>query len=301
MIKYYTWALSEKVLSILPLGTKLYYFAGSLLTKNKKGKNASFLSSLILVKKVKDLVPPNSTILDVGTGWFHHESFLLWLSGNYKIILFDIRNNSKLIYIKNYIHHIIENLDYLSEQLHLDKTESERKLSEILKMNNKEDIYTYCNFEPHITQNLDTLSIYNNSINFMISNCVLNHIPLKMLDSELGILKKLLNPGGMMYFLIGHDDHWSFHDNTANIFNYYRYSDKFYKILFENKFEFQNRLVKPELDELFKKNGLEVIEYFPYITTESKNAVKTLGKINSRFSKYPSSELSAIWSFYLLK
>ena len=271
MLKYYTWALSEKVLSILPLGTKLYYFAGSFLNKNKKGKNASFLSSLILVKKAKDLVPPNGTVLDVGTGWFHHEAFLLWLSGNYKIILFDIRNNSKLIYIKNYIHHIIENLEYLSEQLLFDKAESERKLSEILKMNNKEDIYTYCNFVPHITQNLDTLSIYNNSINFMVSNCVLNHIPLKMLYSELGILKKLLRPGGMMYFLIGHDDHWSFHDNTANIFNYYRYSDKFYKILFENKFEFQNRLVKPELDELFKKNGLEVIEYFPYITAESKN------------------------------
>ena len=104
-----------------------------------------------------------------------------------------------------------------------------------------------------------------------------------------------------MYYLIGHDDHWSFHDNSANVFNYYRYSDRYYSVLFENKFEFQNRFVKSEWDELFKKVGLEVVEYFPYVTPESKNAIETLDKIDSRFSKYPPEELSTVWSFYLLK
>ena len=50
-----------------------------------------------------------------------------------------------------------------------------------------------------------------NSIDLMVSNCVLNHIPLDILKPELKILKKILKPNGYA-FLIGHDRSWTFHD-----------------------------------------------------------------------------------------
>ena len=50
----------------------------------------------------------------------------------------------------------------------------------------------------------------------MVSNCVLNHISFDILKPELEILKKILKPNGYMHFLIGHDDHWTFHDLKMN-------------------------------------------------------------------------------------
>jgi SAM-dependent methyltransferase len=300
MLKYYTWALAEKILSVVPFGSKLYYQLGSLVNKHAKGRNLSFLSSLHLIKKAKELVPQNGLVLDVGSGWFHHDAFLLWLAGDYKIVLFDIRENSRLAYIKNYIQTLLNNLDHLSEELGFNKSKTKSGLLQILEMKTKQEVYVFCNFTPCISTAALESSFKESSFDFMISNCVLNHIPPETLTAELKLLRKLLKPDGFMYYLIGHDDHWSFHDTSANVFNYYRYSDRYYKIFFENKFEFQNRFVKSEWDEIFKKCGLKIADYSPYITAESTLAIKNLN-LDKRFSKYSREELSAIWSFYLLK
>ena len=69
-----------------------------------------------------------------------------------------------------------------------------------------------------------------------------------------------------MYHLLGHEDHWTLHDRSANQFNYYRYSDRWYKTIFDTKFEFQNRLVKQEWLTLFAQCDLEVEEYNSNIT-----------------------------------
>jgi hypothetical protein len=53
-------------------------------------------------------------------------------------------------------------------------------------------------------------------------NCVLTHIPPAIVKPELAALRLMLKPTGKMYMMIGHDDHWTFHDPSANQFIYYR-------------------------------------------------------------------------------
>jgi hypothetical protein len=110
----------------------------------------------------------------------------------------------------------------------------------------------------------------------------------------------MLTSEGSMYFLIGHDDHWAFHDPSANKFNYYRYSDKHYRRLFES-FEYHNRLVKQEWLGVFERCGLDVAEYEEYITDDSRKAIADLPHIDSRFAQYPSEDLAIIYSYVLLR
>ncbi|MBV8073591.1 MAG: hypothetical protein JO270_27095, partial [Acidobacteriaceae bacterium] len=63
--------------------------------------------------------------------------------------------------------------------------------------------------------------------------------------------------------------HWAFHDPSMNIFNYYRYSDKFYHLLFDTKFEYQSRMVKSEWLPIFRRAGLRIIDYHPDISDDS--------------------------------
>ena len=302
MIKYYSWAIAQKVLSYVPGGDKVYYGLGSIVQKNVKGRAGPMSSAINLVKNIQNLVGKDAVIMDVGTGWYHHEPFLLYLCGFSKFYLFDVVEKSKFIYIKNYLNGIIDNIEMISNELQIDESNAIDKINELLSCNSKKEIYKICNFEPVITKDFSRLFMPENSIDLMVSNCVLNHIPLDILKPELKILKKILKPNGYMHFLIGHDDHWTFHDLKMNKFQYYIYSDKYYKRLFETNFQFQNRLVKKELIDLFDQCGLILTNYFEHKNNSSRAEIeKIIHKLDSRFSKYSIDDLSIIHSYVTLQ
>ena len=67
-----------------------------------------------LVRKARELTPEGGTILDFGTAWHHHDAFLLYLMGDYKIYLFDVQDRAWLSYIKTYLEYLTENLDVVA-------------------------------------------------------------------------------------------------------------------------------------------------------------------------------------------
>jgi SAM-dependent methyltransferase len=301
MLKYYSWAAAEKTLSFVPFGAHIYHGLGYLANRTSRRRLSGCPSSYRLARKAKELFPAGGTILDVGTGWHHHDALLLYLIGGYRVFLFDVQDKAKLMYIKTYVKYLLENLESVTSELSVDPASAKRNLEHLLTLNSREEIYEACNFELCITDKTDNPFLPENSIDFMVSSCVLTHIPPSVLEPELISLRRMLKEDGFMYMLIGHDDHWSFHDSSANQFNYYRYSDKFYKTLFETDFEYQNRFVKQEWAPIFDRVGLAVVDYYPYITDQSRNDIQTLPHIDERFAKYPAEELATIHSYFLLR
>ena len=298
---YYSWALGQKGLGYVPFGRNLYSLAGSVAYRNKRGTSSSYYTSFRLTQKAKELVPSGGTIVDVGTGWFHHDAFLLWLVGDYKIHLFDVSDKARLTYIRNFMKHLKNHIDRVVQELDVDKETILDKLEQVLQMRSRAEIYEMCNFVPYITDKPDEPFLPDNSVDFMVSNCVLTHIPPKILAPELLALRHMLKPEGRMYFLVGHDDHWTFHDKTANIFNYYRYSDSYYRRFFETSFEYQNRYVKGEWEEIFDSCELDIESYGADIDEECREAISSLDRIDPRFAKYPCDELAIRRSYFLLR
>lgn len=256
--------------------------------------------SLRLAKKVKELVPEGGKVMDVGTAWFHHDAFLTYLVGDYAVYLFDIEDRAKLRYIKNYLRNLLSNRDLLCSELGISHEQIERKLSPLLALDSRRDIYQKCNFVPCIVRETDKPFLPEDSIDFMVGNCVLNHMRPHALIPELRALRRMLKANGYMYFLLGHEDHWTFHDRSVNMFNYYRYSDAWYRFFFETGIEYQNRMVKQEWLELFRSCQLSVKEYWTYVTEQSRSQITSLPHIDSRFANYPLEDLAAIYSYVLL-
>src|ERR1700749_3711246 len=103
MLKYYAWATAEKALSLVPLGDRVYQAAS--LVANAGGRSERRLkgcsTAYRLVRKARAVEPHRGTILDVGTGWHHHDPVLLYLyNENYKIYLFDIEDKARLGYLR---------------------------------------------------------------------------------------------------------------------------------------------------------------------------------------------------------
>src|SRR4051794_6479481 len=101
MWRYYTWAAAEKVLSKAPGGKSLYHAVGRAVKKDTTGTGDLKLS-LRLLKRAKPLLGPDSTAMEVGTGWFHRDAFLLYLAGDGpRIHLFDVEDKGRLNYVQN--------------------------------------------------------------------------------------------------------------------------------------------------------------------------------------------------------
>lgn len=303
MLKYYAWAMAEKTLSAVPYGATAYKTASLVANANGRSKRRLLgcSSSYVLVRKARQMTPHGGTILDVGTGWHHHDSILLYLyGGNYKIYLFDVEDKARFSYLKTYFEHLLQNLDELEREIGLDKQTAREKLQFLLTLRSREEIYRACNFELCITTKTDTPFLPEGSIDFMVSNCVLTHIPPAIVEPELKALRRMLKPNGAMYMMVGHDDHWAFHDASMNRFNYYRYSDKLYHLLFDTKFEYQNRMVKSEWMPIFQRAGLRVIEYHPNISDDSRRDIEALPYIDERFARYSHEELAIVHSHFLL-
>jgi SAM-dependent methyltransferase len=303
MLKYYAWAMAEKTLSVVPYGGAAYRAASHI--ANANGRSARRLmgcsTSYLLVRRARQLTPYGGTILDIGTGWHHHDSILLYLyGGNYKIYLFDVEDKARLPYLKTYFEHLLNMLDELEQEIGLDKKTAREKLQYLLTLNSREEIYRACNFELCITTKTDTPFLPEGSVDYMLSNCVLTHIPPAIVEPELRALRRMLKPTGVMYMMIGHDDHWSFHDSSMNRFNYYRYSDKLYHALFDTKFEYQNRMVKSEWLPIFQRAGLRVVDYHANISDNSRRELDALPYIDERFAKYSREELAIVHSHFQL-
>jgi hypothetical protein len=168
MFWYYTWAFAEKTLSFLPGGKYIYSAVGKIVKRNRLGTEQSY-TSFPLVRKAKDLIPAGGSVLEVGTGWFHHDAFLMYLVGDYKVFLFDLEDKARLNYIKNYLASLLSNIDAIAAKLEIDPVPASDKLRELLHLPDRESIYSRCNFVPCIVSRPDYLFLPENSIDFMLS------------------------------------------------------------------------------------------------------------------------------------
>jgi hypothetical protein len=303
MVRYYVWALGENVLSYLPGGQAFYRAVGRAVKRKGQGRSESFVTALPVTRKASELAPAGGRIMEVGTGWHHHDAFLLYLVGDYEVVLFDVADKAWLPYIHNYIETLLSHSSFLATELGIEEGAVRRKLEPLISLHSREDIYRACNFVPCIVDDPTVPFFERESVDFMVSNCTLNHIPPDVLIPELSALRAILKEGGQMYHHLGHDDHWAFHDPAVGwpSFNYMRYSDRTWRWFFETKLEYHNRLVKPEWIQIFGASGFQIIEYDGYVTDESRAAVRGLPRIDPRFARHDEEDLAHIYSYVLAR
>jgi hypothetical protein len=301
MFRYYGWAIAEQALSHVPFGPRLYSAVGTVANRRRRGRSSNFGTSFPLIRRAKELLWDGATVVDIGTGWHHHDAFLLYLIGDYRTYLFDVADKARLVYIKNYLNHLLENIELVAHELDIRPERIHARLDPLLDLRNREALYEACNFTLCIVPRPVEPFLPERTADFMISNCVLNHIDRDLIIPELCALRDILKDDGHMYSMIGHEDHWGFHDRSVNRFNYYRFSNNFYRRLFETKCEFHNRLVKSEWSEIFEHCGLDVAEYYGKVTERSLLDIARLPQIDERFARYPLEELAITHSYVLTR
>jgi ubiquinone/menaquinone biosynthesis C-methylase UbiE len=126
----------------------------------------------------------------------------------------------------------------------------------------------------------------DNSFDVVFSVDVLEHINPHDLNLMIRNIYRVLKPGGLSLHQIGLDDHLVHYATGLPSKNYLKFSSSAWKIFYQNKLQYFNRLQKSDYLSLFQLNSFE-LQNFAIETDESIKGIK----INKDFLIYSTDEL----------
>jgi SAM-dependent methyltransferase len=112
------------------------------------------------------------------------------------------------------------------------------------------------------------------SIDFITSTDVCEHIPEDDLAQIFRECKRLLRPGGAISCRIDLQDHYAYFDSSLSRYHFLRFSDRAWGLV-NSPLHFQNRLREPDYRRLVEEAGLEVVSWAP--SGPSKEGLAQLG------------------------
>jgi hypothetical protein len=189
-----------------------------------------------------DLIPVNSTFLELGPGDSLSSAILANASGIKKIYLVDVGN-------------------YINDDMSI-----YRKLTDKIRKKNKncidantiesvEALLQACN-AIYLTNGLDSLKeIPDSNIDFVWSHSVLEHIRKRDFENTFIELKRIIKSGGLMSHNV------DFMDHLGGALNNLRFNEKIWESnFFSDSGFYTNRIRYSEIEALFNELGFNIIE-----------------------------------------
>jgi len=242
--------------------------------------NLKFIESL-------DAIRDGMTILELGTGWAHWEALFTRLFYDVRGYIFDVWDNRQfggfLQYAAQLRARLYDEVDRPRDQL----DRAAALLDQILKCTGFEELYALLGFTYIVDGKGKLDAVPDQAIDLVISSDVLEHIPPEGLRQLLGDLKRVMKPGGICAAQIVEEDHLRIYDWAVHTKNYVRYSDFVWKMFFENRVQYINRLQHSDYVALFDGEFEIVSEGVVASARELPFAVAP------RFRNYSESDLKA--------
>ena len=187
-------------------------------------------------------------------------------------------------------YYVTKNLNFYRKLISTLKSKGFRT-PDISEAKSVEDLLKSCN-GIYLTKGLSSLkSIESNSINFVWSHSVLEHIRKYQFFEIQRELKRLLKPSGKASHNIDFQDHLDYGLNNL------RFSEKIWESkLFANSGFYTNRLPAVEIHRLFKNKGFKLIN--ENFGKWDKLPIKR-NKVNNIFNQFSDRELAISTSSFL--
>lgn len=288
MLRYLLAAFVFKAFSISNSTKKLYRKIGNTLGQNLREKEriddyVERGNLFIELLNKFNVINEGNKFLEVGTGWIHWYSIYLRLHYNASITMFDIQDNRQFSALKSLF-------SKLKTSIQTDSPHSERiveLLERVLSVNSFEELYALLDLQ-YVVEKTSCLSQFpDNSFNCVFSFFVLELIPQHNVNEEVKQLYRILKPGGYSIHMMSICDPLSrFYHKHKSPKYYLRYSDRTWKMFFENEISHFNRLQMSDWLSIFNKEGFSFLEKI----TRSCD-IESL-KINPRYQHYDKEDLA---------
>jgi len=288
MLRYVMSALALKAFSVNRLTKRAYRVIGNVVGERIR-KSGTYVETYIqrgdLFRELSEkhnITPDGGRLLEIGTGWLHWHSIYHRLFNNVEIAMLDIWDCRQFGALKPVFLEVKEK----GAENFQDNQMARQNLDTILSAESFDDLYRELGLSYHVEETGTLHGFGDESLDCVFSFHVLEHVPRKNVDILVSDIYRVLRPGGFSVHQIGIDDHLQHYDPRMSKKNYIRYSDRVWKLLFENELQYFNKIQMSEWLQAF--GG----ERFVQLEAISEHCSIDGLPVNGRFTGYSNDDLS---------
>ena len=221
----------------------------------------------------------NSTILEIGSGWFPTIPILFARDGAKKIIMSDLN-------------------------IHMDEI-TFRETVAYLKKSFPDDDYIqsltgFASLPIDYLVPFNASNLKDKSLDVIVSNTVLEHIPKSDIYNLFASLRPKIADDGKMVHLVDHSDHFEHYDKSISRINFLTWSLERHALINYLIKDGENRMRHHEYHQLFMDSGYDVVNERIDLDEKTLEIVETLDLVYP-YSKMRPEQLSVLTSIYSLK
>jgi predicted SAM-dependent methyltransferase len=179
----------------------------------------------------------------------------------------------------------------------------ETKTQELIftKENFRDVLHDNFRIEYQAPADAQKMNFGNNSIDFIYTNSVNEHIPPNILFIIVKECFRVLSPNGIVSFRQSYADQWSYCDNSITKYNFLRYSEKEWK-KYNPPIHYQSRLRHKDYLKIYMDSGFEILEDHRDIPDDETRKMLEHFPIAQEFrDKYTVDELAVNGGWTILK
>ncbi len=258
----------HRTISWLPCSHEWNYFLQKKLSRSLEPSSGSFTHMAEDSAKFLDYFAEHSTLADgrftafeLGTGWFPTVPIALFLCGAEQVWTADI---SPLLKIEN-VRHVLKFYQEEGASGHLAKLlprlrpERMKHIGEALDSAETDPVKLLATLNIGVlVLDARTTGLKAESVDLVISDSVLVHVPQVILYSIFEEFRRIISPQGVMVHWMGLWDTYARFDQRLTRFNMLRYSEKSWRI-YNSPMEHQNRMRMADFRKLHGLTGFDLV------------------------------------------
>jgi hypothetical protein len=270
-------------MALLPGSERLNFIAQKL--NGSYRDSAQLRKLLIQAKHVRDMnerAPiQGASVVEIGTGWQGTAALTLYLFGVGTQHTYDTKAHLRWELLKKLAQVALTHSDELSEASGLPKDSITWRLGALLKATSLTEALSVMNVVYHAPADAASTGLPDHSIDIVVSQDVLEHIPPPLLEAITRETVRISN--GRICHSIGLHDHLS--DNPVN---FLKYPEWWWRLICGNSLSYHNRMRAPQFLDLFARHGLKVT----WMHKESDLSALKAIRVDKSFSHLPPEDLA---------
>jgi SAM-dependent methyltransferase len=278
ILRYAVVVAASRFFSLSPQTVKLYRMLGNRLLERERvgeGLPTRYIeraARLMQECRRHQAILRGGQVLELGTGWLHWEAMIIRLLYDVELTLFDVWDNRLWGGYKTYVAELDKQIDQALDLSEVESEQAHRLLGALSRAESFDAVYRLLGAD-YVISPAGTLAGFDDGRFDAVVSCdVLEHVDKAILPQFVYDMHRVLKPNGYGLHQIDLSDHFSYFDAKASRKNYYKYSDRHWRLFFENRVQYFNRVQRPEWLQLFSRAGFELVE--EGLTLESLRPVK---------------------------
>lgn len=228
----------------------------------------------------------DSSMMELGTGWFPAFPVCFWLAGARNCITYDLLRHLKADLIRHCVQSLERHLGDIAQAAGISESSVRDRYSRI-----DDNVLSSCDITYAAPGDASRTGLPDGCIDILYSNSVLEHVTPIALTNIMQEARRILRPSGVAVHCVACNDHYANFDRSISFVNYLRFSERQWR-WWNNSLQYQNRLRAVDFLRLTEEGGLRVIAKQIYCRGGVQEALAQL-PIAAEFDMYTSEELLA--------